>query len=132
MADVFGMPVAGVYATDRLATAAGYPTTWAAVGPHGERRKGFAGSEVVAEDGTLPMRVILRCIGHSDYIMWKRSQANGRNRQFCLMPEGIFITHVFLVAHHPHTVHEGSQLAVRLIWTYQEWTPASTWNACFV
>ena len=38
MADVYGVPVAGVYLTDRLQTAAGYPQNWAAKGPNGEKR----------------------------------------------------------------------------------------------
>ena len=34
-----------------------------------------------------------------------------KSRQYCFLPDGIFITHIFLIAQHPHTVQEGGQLS---------------------
>ena len=62
LVDVFGCPVAGVYTTDRLGTACRYPQTRAAKGPH--NTSGLYGSDVVAEDGALPMRCVIRRIGN--------------------------------------------------------------------
>ena len=108
MSQVYGVPVAGVYLTDRLKTAYHYPMTWAVVGPNGMKRN-YYGSDVIAEDGTLPMRCVVRCIGQKDSIMWRKM--DGANRQFCFLPDGVYISHIFLIAQHPHTVQEGGQLS---------------------
>ena len=60
MKEVFGVTVAGVYVTDRPETALNKAIIPASGGPVG--KAGCAGSELITEYGTIPFKVILRCI----------------------------------------------------------------------
>ena len=72
MKEVSGVTVIGVYVTDRPETAINKAIIPASGGPVG--RAGYAGSELVTEDGTIPFKVILRCIVDPSGLLWKKEE----------------------------------------------------------
>ena len=60
MKEVFGIIVVGVYCADRPETTCNEPLIRASGGPAG--RSGYAGTELITKDGTIPFTSILRCV----------------------------------------------------------------------
>ena len=73
-------------------------------GPSGQA--GYVGSELIAEDGTIPLKIVIRCLADTTGLLWKREERH--SRLYCFMPDALFITHVYFVGPHPHTVWHGT------------------------
>ena len=84
--------MAGVYVTDRPEAASNKALIPASGGPAG--RAGCACSELMAEDGTIPLKVILRCIADPSGLLWKKEEE--QSRTFCFMLGALCIAHVHL------------------------------------
>ena len=65
---------------------------------------GFAGGSLIAVDGTLPMRALVRCVARREQRMWRRKN-NNNNVQSMFMPKDLHITHVILYAVRPELTH---------------------------
>ena len=72
MKEVFGVTVAGVYVTGRPETVVDKATIPASGGPAG--KAGYAGSEMITEDGTIPFKVVLRRIADPSGLLWKKEE----------------------------------------------------------
>ena len=66
------MTVAGVYVTYRPDTAVNKAIIPASGRPAG--KAGCAGSELITEDGTIPFKVVLRCIADPSGLIWKEEE----------------------------------------------------------
>ena len=73
MKEVFGISGAGVYCADRLATACSESLIPACGGPAG--RSGYSGSEIAAADGTIPFKVVLRCLADPSGLFWRKEDS---------------------------------------------------------
>ena len=60
MKEVFGGTVVGVYVTGCPETVVNKAIIPASGGPAG--KAGYAGSELITEDGTIPFKVVLQCL----------------------------------------------------------------------
>ena len=58
------------------------------------------GGSLIADDGTYPMRAVIRVVADPDQQLW----STGSN-QALLMPQGLHITHSFFYAVHPEIIH---------------------------
>ena len=98
----YGTSVPMVYVSRNFNTACGYPWNDALktvrVPNHGE----ISGGELVAGDGTLPLRVLLRCTAVPERKLW--SKRDGANSQDGFLPEDVFITHMIFYAVAPNLV----------------------------
>eukprot|EP00969_Alexandrium_andersonii_P298855 13211130-Alexandrium_andersonii.AAC.1 len=79
----------------RLERATRYPMT-DGQGPPGYKKNDLRGAELIAQDGTLPCRVVLRCLARRRGLLWKKEDKS--NRQYLHMPDALFTTHCFFVA----------------------------------
>ncbi|MFM7983524.1 MAG: hypothetical protein ACKPKO_29780, partial [Candidatus Fonsibacter sp.] len=104
MKEVLGCSVEGVYCTDRPDSALESISYIASGGPVG--KAGCVGSELISEDGTIPLKVVIRCLADSTGLLWRREEKE--RRLFCYMPDALFITHIYVVGQHPHTVWFGT------------------------
>ena len=111
MKEGFGCSVEGVYCTDRPAAALSNIGILASGGPAG--RAGYIGSELITEDGTIPLKVVVRCLADTTGLLWRREERNVR--LFCFMPDALFITHIYFVGQHPHTAWFGTTHAAAKI-----------------
>lgn len=57
----------GVYVTDRPVAALSSMTVIASWGPAG--RSGYTGSEIISETGTLPLKVVIRCLADPTVVL---------------------------------------------------------------
>ena len=108
MKEVFGCSVEGVYCNDKIEDALNYIGIPASGGPSG--KPDYVGSELISEDGTIPLKVVIRCLADTTGLLWKREQRF--SRLYCFMPDALFITHVYFVGQHPHTVWHGTHQAI--------------------
>ena len=60
MKEVFGCSVEGVYVSDRPETALNNLNVLGGGGP--ARQSGYVGSELISEDGTITLKVVIRCL----------------------------------------------------------------------
>ena len=104
MQEVCGCSVEGVYCTDRLEDALNSLGLLASGGP--TSRAGYVGSELISEDGTIPLKVVIRYLADTTGLLWRREERN--SRLFCFMPDALLITHIYCVGQHPHTVWHGT------------------------
>ncbi|MFM7982844.1 MAG: hypothetical protein ACKPKO_26330, partial [Candidatus Fonsibacter sp.] len=72
MKKVFGCSVEGVYVSDRPETALNSLNMTASGGPAG--RVGYMGSEIVVDDGTVPFKVVIRCLADTTGLLWRREE----------------------------------------------------------
>ena len=56
------------------------------------------GTELISEDGTLPYRVVIRCLADDSELLWKK--VDTQNRQYIYMPNSLFNTHIYFIAMH--------------------------------
>ena len=94
--ETYGVEVPMTYLSRNLETASGYPWNEALetvkIPNHGKT----AGGELIANDGTLPMRCVLRCTAAAERRLWfKRA---GTNTQDAFLPEDVFISHIMFYA----------------------------------
>eukprot|EP00974_Lingulodinium_polyedra_P074112 7181390-Lingulodinium_polyedra.AAC.1 len=61
------------------------------------------GGTLVANDGTPPLRVVLRLLADPEDKLWKRTK---QTEQSLFQPEHLYISHVFIYAVKPEYVHE--------------------------
>ena len=59
-------------------------------------------AEAFTEDGTLPCKVIVRVLVNMDYLLFKKMHRT--NRQYCMDPRWVHITHATFVTMHPFCV----------------------------
>ena len=104
MKEVFGIIVVGVYCADRPETTCNEPLIRASGGPAG--RSGYAGTELITKDGTIPFTSILRCVADPNGLLWRREEQ--QNREFCLMHDALYINHIHFIGQHPHTACWGT------------------------
>eukprot|EP00969_Alexandrium_andersonii_P067114 2960385-Alexandrium_andersonii.AAC.1 len=71
----------------------GFGPTWA------KTHLKYWGGELIAQDGTLPYRVVVRALAQTSGLLWKHEK--GTNRQYCYKPDALYITHVFFIAQPP-------------------------------
>ena len=98
MEEVFGCHVPVCYVSKHAHTAAGYPMhqeLWTKKGVSGGQQ---AGGELVARDGTPPLRCYVRCLGRSAYQLWHKSDGGDKNNQHGFRPDDLFITHIYIYA----------------------------------
>ena len=69
MKEVCGCSVEGVYCTDRIEDALNNVGILASGGPSG--KAGYVGSELISEDGTIPLKVVIRCLADTTGLLWK-------------------------------------------------------------
>ena len=102
----YGVPVPGVYLASSWQRASGYPMNCTAqLRRTGNTRKGWRqapGGTLVATDGTMPIRVVFRCLIRKQSWLWKRTDSS----QLLALPEGIFITHMTIYAVKPELAHQ--------------------------
>ncbi|MFM7984035.1 MAG: hypothetical protein ACKPKO_32390 [Candidatus Fonsibacter sp.] len=60
---------------------------------------GMLFSELITEDGTIPLKVVICCLADTTGLLWRREERNVR--LFCVMPDALFITHIYFVGQHP-------------------------------
>ena len=87
MKEVYGITTAGVYVTDRPETALGEMLIPASGGPAG--KPGYSGSEVISEDGTIPLKCVLRCLADPTGLLYRKEEE--QNRIYCFMPDALYI-----------------------------------------
>ena len=110
MKEVSGITTAGVYVTDRPETECSEVLIPASGGPTG--KPGYSGSEVTSDDGTIPMKFVVRCLADPIGMPFRKEKEH--NRTFCFMPDALYITRVSFVGQHPHTARWGI--------THSKWT----------
>ena len=88
--EYFGCPVLLNYWAKSLHVAAHYPI-YSTTGPQPESRGGLSGADLVAYDGTPPLRATLRGLARSTRTVWSR-----KSNQSGFMPQDVFITHLIL------------------------------------
>ena len=105
-----GVPVAGTYFSKRPDTSFSYPAHFMAPPARyskGERRTypsdtpgheggSQTGAFLVAKDGTLPLKAMVRVLVIPSRQLW--SKKDGSNEQHLHLPDNVFITHIILVA----------------------------------
>ena len=109
----YGVTMPGVYVTPLWRTATVYPmsqTTGPIQCDQGFFQHGISGGSLLAVDGTLPMRAVIRCLAHTSARLWHRSDRD--NKQSMFMPGDLHITHVYLYPVSPHFVHEHHLLEI--------------------
>ena len=84
--------VPGVYLAVTFSTASQYPMAVTAA-------NGWSGGQLIAPDGTYPMRAVLRIIARNDKKLWKRNVKN--NVQYLFRTDEVYITGVILYAVSP-------------------------------
>eukprot|EP00969_Alexandrium_andersonii_P225679 9966899-Alexandrium_andersonii.AAC.1 len=67
----------------------------------------------VAQDGALPFQVVLRRLGRSWGLLWKKEEQT--NRQYLFMPDALYVTPCLPTAHPPDHVERGSHAADLLV-----------------
>ena len=90
MKEVFGVTVAGVYCTDRPETACNEALIPASGGPAG--RSGYSGSELITQDGTIPCKILLRCL--ADPTVCFVAPRGAAESSFCFMSDALYIAHM--------------------------------------
>ena len=70
MKEVYGITPVGVYVTDRPETALSETLILASGGPAG--KPGYSGSEVISEDGTIPLKCVLRCLADPTGLLYRK------------------------------------------------------------
>ena len=93
----FGFAVPGVYVSPTWAGAAQYPLleTAGPISVDGCRyRRGVSGGALLAKDGTLPMRAVIRCVAKTTDRLWHRSVR--KNKQSMFMTHDLHITHIYI------------------------------------
>ncbi len=81
--------VPGVYVGVTFSTASQYPMAITAA-------SGWSGGQLIAPDGTYPMRAVLRIIARNDKKLWKRNIKN--NVQYLFRTDEVYITSIILYA----------------------------------
>ncbi|MFM7978290.1 MAG: hypothetical protein ACKPKO_03160, partial [Candidatus Fonsibacter sp.] len=76
MKQVCGCSVEGVYVTDRPEAALNSLNLLASGGIAG--KAGYIGSEIISEDGTIPLKVVVRCLAVASGLLWRREEQNSR------------------------------------------------------
>ena len=61
-----------------------------------------SGGEIIARDGTPPIRVVLRCISQNTKQLWHKK--DGPNDQRGFMPKHVYISHIMIYAMPPNLV----------------------------
>ena len=100
----FGMAVPAVYVAESLKVATTYPiyeTTGQVEVGGSSYKAGLPGGTLLAEDGSYPMRAVLRFVALPQNKLWNR----GHN-QTAFMPQDLFCTHMILYAVSPMLVHQ--------------------------
>ena len=92
MRQVYGINVKGAYVSDSFETAYKYPMREAYYDTE------LYAAEAFTEDGTMPVNCVCRYLANMDYLLWHR--LSGTNRQYCMNPEGLFLTHEYIIAMH--------------------------------
>ena len=93
----FGVPVGGVYFAPTLSTAMRYPMgPGVNSNPVFESKQGIPGGELIAQDGTMPMRCIFRCLVDVDDRLYKKDE--GSNQQALFKPADVYISHLIFIA----------------------------------
>ena len=87
MKEVFGCSVEGVYCNDKIEDALNSIGIPASGGPSG--KPGYVGSELISEDGTIPLKIVIRCLADTTGLLWKREERF--SRLYCFMPDALFI-----------------------------------------
>ena len=122
--EVYGVTTAGVHVPDRPATACSEILIEACIGP--AARAGYSSSEIISEDGTIPMKCVLRCLADPTGLLFRREEE--KNRIFCFMPDALYSTHVTFVGQHPRTVWWGTTTSKWANLTQDLRTPAGRWS----
>ena len=121
MKAVYGITTVGIYVTDRPETALSEALIPASGGPAG--KPGYSGSEVISEDGTIPLKCALRCLADPTGLLYRKEEE--QNRTYCFIPDALYITHVTFVWQHPHTAWWGTTTVM-----WKEITPDLRRPAC--
>merc|ERR1711954_42319 len=111
----YGVLVPGVYVSPLWACAAQYPleeTTGPVVVDGVNYPSGWAGGSLVSEDGTHPLRALIRCMAIDSDRLWHKNDA--KNKQSLFMPQSLYISHIFLYAVPPQFVHRHQLLEERV------------------
>ena len=92
----FGMTIPGVYVSRSWQVAKTYPmfqTTGPVKIPGQKKEIEIAGGSIVANDGTRPLRAVVRCVARPSNRLWHRD-----SNQDLFMPKDLFITNVYFIA----------------------------------
>ena len=89
---LYGAPICGCYFTEKPGTALTYPYMAKTDGKHyrqGQVKQGaVAGGFLMTNSGTLPIRVMFRCLAPKRFFLWRRG-----HEQCMYMPHHVHITH---------------------------------------
>ena len=91
----FGVPVPLVYTSRRRECAMGYPCADGMTVKMSQVGQ-FGGGEIIARDGTPPLRVLLRLICPPSWQVWHKK--DGSNDQHGFRPSDVFVSHVVFYA----------------------------------
>ena len=107
MKEVFRITIAGVYCANRSGATCSGPVAPASGGPAGWR--GHSSSEITVEDGTIPFKVVFRCLADPTGLLWRIAES--QNRTLRCMPDALYITHIHCVGQRPRTARWGAAQA---------------------
>ena len=96
------MAVPGVYMANNYRSALQYPMTSTSRANTGGYRGGTSGGTLLAEDGTYPMRCVIRCLASPHHQLWHST----KTKQSLFMPSSVHITHIIFQAVHPEICHQ--------------------------
>mgnify|MGYP001358055637 FL=1 len=101
----WGIPVPMVYLSMKVGCAAYYPSQPAFSRYTGRGKETMSGGEIIARDGTPPLRIILHCQAVSNQQLWsKKAGKKQSNDQRAFMPQDVHITHITWYALKPEMV----------------------------
>ena len=98
-----GVPVPGAYVAKSWYVASSYPiscTTGEVTLQGSTYTTGVPGGTLLAEDGTFPMRAVVRCVALENRSLWSKG-----SNQCLFMPSDLFITHLCIYAVKAELVH---------------------------
>jgi len=103
MKEVFGCTTAGVYCCDRPEAACPHVLVPACGGPTG--RTGYSGTELITDDGTIPFKVILRCLADVSGLLWRKAEERSRT---IVSRQTLYLLPTFKSSDSTHTVSGGA------------------------
>ena len=111
LSTLWGAPICGCYFSEKPGTALTYPYMAKTDGKHyrpGQDKQGpVAGGFLMTNSGTLPIRVMFRCMVPKRFFLWRRG-----HDQCMYMPHHVHITHLFIIVLSPEMVNVNQTTAV--------------------
>ena len=75
----YGLWVPAVYLAKTFSTAVSYPMLGTTFATAEDKRNGWSGGSLIADDGTYPIRAVFRCLVNTQAYLWKKDPQKGGN-----------------------------------------------------